>query len=144
MANGPIHKLPSGRWEVRYRDPTGRTRRSRFDTRGAAKDFYADVRTKSRTGGWVAPELGKVTFGKWVDEWWSTTVHLRSATRTRYDRDLRLHIRPRFERAPLAKITPRDVAPGSARCRPAVSLPRACVGVSRCSGRSWVTRSTWR
>jgi integrase len=30
-------------------------------------------------------------------------------TVTRYDRDLRLHIRPRFERAPLAKITPRDV-----------------------------------
>ena len=55
------------------------------------------------------PELGKVAFGKWVDEWRATTVHLRSATRTRYERDLNLHIRSRFEHAPLVRITPRDV-----------------------------------
>ncbi len=81
----------------------------RFDTKGDAKDHLADIRVKGRTGSWVAPELGRITFGKWVDEWWTTTVHLRSATRYRYDRDLRLHIRPRFERTPIAKITPRDV-----------------------------------
>jgi len=109
MATEPIHQLPSGRWELRYRDPNGRPRRQRFDTKGAAKDHLAEVRTKGRTGTWVAPELGRMTFGKWVDEWWGTNVHLRSATRTRYNRDLKLHIRPRFERAPLAKITPRDV-----------------------------------
>src|SRR5581483_9212435 len=109
MSSEPIHQLLSGRWELRYRDPDGRPRRMRFNTKGAAKDHLADVRSKGRSGTWVAPELGRVTFGKWCDEWWSTTVHLRSATRTRYDRDLRLHIRPRFERAQLAKITPRDV-----------------------------------
>jgi integrase len=109
MATEPIHQLPSGRWEVRYRDPNGRTRRARFDTKGQAKDLLANVRTDGRRGTWIAPELGQITFGKWVDEWWSTSVHLRSATRTRYERDLKLHIRPRFEQTQLAKITPRDV-----------------------------------
>src|SRR6202034_3591381 len=108
-ATEPIHQLPSGRWEVRYRDPDGRPRRFRFDTKSDARDHLADVRTKSRTGAWVAPELGKVTFAKWVVEWRGTTVHLRSATRARYEQDLRLHIGPRFNRAQLAKITPRDV-----------------------------------
>jgi integrase len=109
MAKEPIHQLSSGRWELCYRDPHGRPRRMRFDTKGDAKDHLADTRVKGRTGSWVAPELGRVTFGKWVDEWWTTTVHLRSAIRYRYDRDLRLHIRPRFERTPIAKIMPRDV-----------------------------------
>lgn len=109
MTSEPIHQLSSGRWEVRYRDPNGRPRRKVLDNKAQAKDLLASTRTDGRRGTWVAPELGRVTFGKWVDEWWSTTVHLRSATRTRYERDLRLHIRPRFERTALARITPRDV-----------------------------------
>ena len=47
MASEPIHKLPSGRWEVRYRDPNGRTRQFRFDTRTQAKDHLAKVRTRA-------------------------------------------------------------------------------------------------
>jgi hypothetical protein len=144
MANEPIHKLPSGRWELRYRDPDGRPRRFRFDTKGQAKDHLAEVRTKGRSGTWVAPELGRVTFGKWCDEWWATTVHLRSATRTRYDRDLKLHIRPRFERAPLTRITPRDVRAWVSEMQARVSRPPASAGGSRCSARSWVTPSPWR
>ena len=109
MAREPIHQLASGRWEVRYRDPDGVARRHRFDTLSEARDDLADVRIKGRTGTWVAPELGKVTFGEWVEEWWETAVHLRSATRARYDRDLKLHILPKFKRVPIARITPRDV-----------------------------------
>jgi len=57
----------------------------------------------------VAPENGKVTFARWVDEWRGTTVDLRSSTRARYERDLRLHILPRFGQAQLAQIRPRHV-----------------------------------
>jgi len=108
-AKEPIHQLPGGRWAVRYRDPDGRPRQRRFNTKTEAKDHLADVRIKGRTGSWVDPDLGKITFAKWVEEWKGTTVHLRSATRVRYTRDLKLHIGPRFNRAPIAKITPRDV-----------------------------------
>ena len=109
MATEPIHQLDNGRWEVRYRDPDGRPRRKVLDTKKAAKDLLATTRTDGQRGTWIAPERGQVTFGAWVDEWWSTTVHLRSATLTRYERDLRLHIRPRFERLALANISPREV-----------------------------------
>jgi integrase len=105
----PIHQRPTGRWEVRYRDPQGRPRRFRFATQKEARDHLADVRVAGRSGSYTAPELGRVTFARWVKEWETTTVHLRSATRARYERDLRLHILPRFGRIQLAKITPRDV-----------------------------------
>jgi len=109
MSKGPIQQLPSGRWEVRYRDPAGRARRRRFDLKVHAQDHLADVRVKARTGSWIAPELGQVTFARWVEEWNETTVHLRSSTRVRYERDLRLHVLPKFGRYQLVKITPRDV-----------------------------------
>lgn len=105
----PIHQLPSGQWEVRYRDPLGKARRRRFDRKSDARDHLASVRTADRGGTYVDPDQGRTTFAAWVKEWKGTTVHLRSATRARYDRDLRLHIVPRFGPAQLAKITPRDV-----------------------------------
>ncbi|HVC15444.1 MAG TPA: site-specific integrase [Acidimicrobiales bacterium] len=102
-------KLPSGRYEVRYRDPIGRPRRRRFDTKGAAKDHLATVRTKGLEGSYIAPELGRLTFGQWRAQWWATKIDLRARTLTRYERDLRLHIGPRFDRHQLAKITRTEV-----------------------------------
>jgi integrase len=109
MSVEPIHQLPSRRWEVRYRDPQGKPRRFRFDTKQQARDHLADVRTAGRSGSYTSPELGRVTFARWVDEWAGTVIHLRSATAARYERDLRLHVLPQFGNVPLAKITPRDV-----------------------------------
>lgn len=109
MANEPIHQLASGRWEVRYRDPNGRPRQLRFDTKGHAKDHLATVRTKGIEGSYIAPERGRLSFGAWCDEWWATKVDLRARTLARYERDLRLHIRPRFDRRPMAKITKTEV-----------------------------------
>jgi integrase len=126
MPNEPIHKLPSGRWEVRYRDPNGRSRQLRFDTRGAAKDHLAKVRTQGNEGSYVAPERGRITFGSWCDEWWATKVDLRARTLARYERDLRLHIRPRFDRRPLAKITKTEVQAWVAEMR-ASGVPDSAV-----------------
>jgi integrase len=102
-------KLPSGRWEVRYRDPLGRPRRRRFDTKGAANDHVAKIRTQGNEGGYIAPEQGRITFDQWADAWWKTKIDLRSRTLARYERDLRLHIRPRFGRRQLSKITRSEV-----------------------------------
>lgn len=98
-------KLPSGRWEVRYRDPGGRPGRRRFDTKGAANDHLAKTRTQGVEGTYIAPEHGRITFDRWADTWWQTKVDLRARTLARYERDLRLHIRPRFGSRQLAKIT---------------------------------------
>ena len=126
MANEPIHKLPTGRWELRYRDPNGRSRQLRFDTRGQAKDHLATVRTKGIEGSYIAPERGRITFGSWCDEWWTTKVDLRARTLARYERDLRLHIRPRFDRRPLAKITKTEVQAWVAEMR-SIGIPDSAV-----------------
>ncbi len=120
-------KLPSGRWEVRYRDPSGRPRRQRFDTKGAANDHLATVRTKGLEGSYIAPERGRITFGSWCDEWWATKVDLRARTLARYERDLRLHIRPRFDRRPLAKITRTEVQAWVAEMRASGGTPDSAV-----------------
>lgn len=62
-----------------------------------------------RSGEWVDPNAGRMLFSDWVEEWRTTTVHLRASTADRYERDLRLHVLPRFGTMRLADITPRDV-----------------------------------
>ncbi len=109
MATEPIHQVANGRWELRYRDPSGRPRRMRFATKREARDFSSDLRVRSQLGTWTAPETGRLTLERWVDEWWATVVHLRPATRVRYERDVRLHILPRFGLTQLARISPHDV-----------------------------------
>ena len=71
------------------------------------------------------PELGKVTFARWVDEWRGTTVDLRSSTRARYERDLRLHILPRFGKAQLTRSGRAMSGHGWPRCQHLRSRCRA-------------------
>jgi integrase len=119
-------KLHSGRWEVRYRDPNGRPHQLRFHTRTQAKDHLAKVRTQGNEGSYISPERGRITFGSWSDEWWATKVDLRARTLARYERDLRLHIRPRFARRPLVKISKTEVQAWIAEMR-ASGVPDSAV-----------------
>jgi integrase len=50
-----------------------------------------------------------VTLRRWVEEWWTTVVHLRPATRARYERDLRLHVLPEVGEMQLGRISPRHL-----------------------------------
>lgn len=109
MPAEPIHQDDKGRWELRYRDPTGRPRRKRFPTKREARDFHADLRMRAQAGTWTAPESGRLPLAQWVEEWWGTAVHLRPATKARYERDLRLHILPAFGGVQIARISPRQV-----------------------------------
>ena len=54
-------RLPSGRWQVRYRDPQGRTCSKVCDTKAQARDYLQDVGPAGRTKEWVASELGRIT-----------------------------------------------------------------------------------
>jgi integrase len=60
--------------------------------------------------GWDGGGDGSTTtLAEWVGEWWTAAVHLRPSTHSRYERDLRLHLLPRFGDRALATITPREV-----------------------------------
>jgi hypothetical protein len=104
-----IEKTVAGKWLARYRDPLGRSRRQTFVRKADAQRFLEGTGVDMQRGSWVDPQLGRTTLSDWVGEWWTTAVDLRPSTLSRYERDLRLHLLPRFGDRPLATITPREV-----------------------------------
>jgi hypothetical protein len=80
---GSLRKLPSGRWQVRYRDRAGRfqTAATTFVHKSDAARQLALVEADLERGEWTNPRLGRATFEEWADEWLATTVHLRARTR---------------------------------------------------------------
>ncbi len=144
MAPEPIHQLATGRWELRYRDPNGRPRRMPFATKRDARDFFADLRFRAQAGTWTAPNTGRLTLERLAEEWWATVVHLRPATRARYERDLRLHVLPQFGETQLARISPRDVRAWVAKMTSRVRSRRRSAVASRCSAKSSATPWPWK
>lgn len=63
-----VRKLPNGRWEVSYRDGSGRRHRPRFDTRAEAEHFEAEQRRAIRRGTYVDPKLAR---GMTVRQLWN-------------------------------------------------------------------------
>src|SRR3954454_23035445 len=68
---GSVRKLPSGRWQVRYRDRSGVTRTApqTFGTRGAASRHLAGVRADMDRGSWFDPNAGRITLRDYADNW---------------------------------------------------------------------------
>lgn len=107
---GSIRRAPrTGRWEARYRDPIGHQRSRTFDSKGAARAFLAAVENEIRRGEWRDPELGRVTFGAWVEEYLAAAIHKRATTLARDRAVLRKHFVPFFGERRMASITPLDV-----------------------------------
>lgn len=104
-----IEKTVAGKWMARYRDPQGRSRRQTFVRKSDAQRFLEGTGVDMQRGSWVDPQLGRTTLSDWVGEWWTTAVDLRPSTLSRYERDIRLHLLPRFGDRPLATITPGEV-----------------------------------
>lgn len=98
-----------GRWRARYRAPDARERSRTFDRKADAERWLIDQQSARQRGAWVDPALGRLTFGKWVEQWESTLVNLRPTTRVLNVGVARNYLRPRFEDAPLARITTSDV-----------------------------------
>jgi Phage integrase, N-terminal SAM-like domain len=103
---GAIRKLPSGRYQVRYRTLDGRsvTAPMTFASKGDAARYLTKVEADLARGEWADPRLGRTTFGEWADRWLDTTVNLRANTKAGYRGVLRQYLRPTFDPYPLARI----------------------------------------
>ncbi|MGH9137381.1 MAG: site-specific integrase, partial [Acidimicrobiales bacterium] len=68
---GSVRKLPSGRFQARYHDATGRrhTAPSTFASKGAAQRWLASVETDLTRGDWCDPALGRITVAEWAADW---------------------------------------------------------------------------
>src|SRR6266487_3405406 len=89
-------------WQVRYRDPSGRSRGPVFRRKSDATAFAATVETDMRRGKWIDLALGKKRFGAFAHEWLATTVHLKPSTQAFYESVYRNHVSPFFNDFPLA------------------------------------------
>lgn len=92
------------RWDVRYRDPHRKDRSRSFARKVDADRFAASVTTDIHRGDWTDPALGRQTFGEWADGWLPTIGALKPKTREGYESVLRHHLRPTFDRTPVARI----------------------------------------
>ena len=109
---GAIRKLPSGRFQVRYQDPSShamRTAPRTFPTKTEAARWLSVVEADSLRGQWVDPAQGSMLFSELADRWFATKLHLRPTTRLQYTYLLSKHIVPTFGDRPIGKITTLDV-----------------------------------
>jgi integrase len=102
---GSVRRLPSGRWQVRYRTSDGRqhTAPETFATKTEATRHLAQVETDLGRGQWSDPRLGRTTFAAWASRW-EATVNLRANTRATYRNLLRRYLLPTFGPMPLADL----------------------------------------
>lgn len=70
-AFGSIRRLPSSRWQVRYRAPDGvmRTAPLTFRTKTDAQKFLAGIESDLMRGTWVDPTLKEPTLAEYSDAW---------------------------------------------------------------------------
>jgi hypothetical protein len=109
MGDIDVRQTAAGpRYDVRFRDPTGRQRKKSFRTKKEAERFAASAVASMWSGQWVDPAAGRVTLGDYAATWMSSR-QLRPRTRELYDSQLRLHILPHLGGIPLSRITPPEV-----------------------------------
>lgn len=108
---GSVRKLPSGKWQARYRDRAGIERKApiTFATKTAAGTWLDGIRTDMERGTWRDPALDRVTFAEWADEYLAGAVHLRDSTKTQKRRVLARRFEPALGPVPLSQITPLDI-----------------------------------
>ena len=104
---GAIRKLPSGRYQARYRlEGIEYLARFTFATKREASAFLARVRADVDRGTWSDPFAGKVKLADYAWRWLDERPNLRPRTHELYESELKLHILPRLGGIEIADLTP--------------------------------------
>jgi integrase len=108
---GSVRKLPSGRFQARYRDAQNvrRAAPSTFDTEAAAWDWLVGTEADIIRGTWRDPDAGRVTFAEWAGEYMAGAVHKRPRTRYKDESILRRRLMPVWGEMAIADIEQRHV-----------------------------------
>jgi len=110
---GSVRKLPSGRWQARYRGPDGvrRNAPSTFATKTDANRWLRLKEAEILKGEWVNPDAGKITVSEWGARWLeSVRPSLKPKTFASYVSLFRTQIEPRFGAMALATVRPISVS----------------------------------
>jgi integrase len=103
---GAIRKLPSGRWQARYRGPDGvmRPAPGTFERKGDASRWLAVIESDIAKGEWRDPDRAQQLLIDYAETWIKERPGLRPRTIELYEGLLRRHIAPYFTGVTLAKI----------------------------------------
>ncbi|GHJ91048.1 putative prophage phiRv2 integrase [Streptomyces sp. NE5-10] len=102
---GAVRKLPSGRFQARYRGPDGlmRSAPETFASQTDADRWLVRKEAEIIDGKWKNPD-DKIPFGVYADAWFKERDYA-ATTRERNGSALRLHILPTFADVVLSEIT---------------------------------------
>jgi integrase len=107
QAWGSVRKLPSGRYQARYRvDGVEHAAPQTFPTNREADAFLAGARAAVDRGSWVDPTAGRIPFREYASRWLTQRPGLRPRTRELYEGLLRLHVLPELGDSKLVELTP--------------------------------------
>jgi integrase len=104
---GRVRRLPSGRYQARYPDGSGRdwAAPSTFPTKADATAFLARTQADMQRGEWRDIELGQVTFRSWAEQWLEANPAKRATSLARDRVVLQTHFFPALGDRPLNSIT---------------------------------------
>jgi integrase len=102
---GNVRKLPSGRYQARYRGPDGRMRSapSTFERKTDAALWLSFKQAEIAGGDWMAPELARQPFAQYAEQWLRDRV-LKVRTEELYRSLLDNHLLPTFGRMAMGEI----------------------------------------
>lgn len=108
---GAVRKLPSGRYQARYRDHAGaaHTAPETFATKSGADRYLAAIETDMLRGTWRDRSLGEILLKDWAEQFMETKAILKPKTRASYVSLLNSRITPEFGNRSLASIRTSDV-----------------------------------
>ena len=121
---GTVRKLPSGRWQARYRDGSGQmfSAPSTFPTKTDATRFLEVVEADIARGLYIDPGAGRVTFAAWSDRWLARPGKREASTAR--DRQALASFRPHLGSVLLIGLTP-GLIQEAADLRSKVAAPAA-------------------
>lgn len=105
---GHIQKRGKDRWRARYVDPDGQERSKTFPRRVEAERFLSTIEADKLRGSYLDPELGRVGFATFADEWLQVQL-IRPGSRAVYESYLRNWLLPGLAGHSLASIRPTHV-----------------------------------
>lgn len=103
MASIQRRKGRASPYRVRYIDPEGVERSRSFRLKRDAEDFLVSTSHRIRTGEYVNPDAGRVTFRQYAEDWRLRQLH-KPGTASSYETRLRLHAYPVLGDRPLAAL----------------------------------------
>jgi integrase len=91
---GNVRRLPSGRWQARFRGVEGRMMSAprTFKTKGDATRWLAGVEADKARGVWLDPSAGRISLLVYATAWLRGKATIAPRTREIYELQLREHI----------------------------------------------------